>query len=106
VTLDEQTADTIPPAPPTMPAPADKTCGCGAVHDHFDWRHLPRLGVMRDDAEAAELRNCGCGSTIAVALCIVEGCSERATWATTDLLDYCSGHAREWLMAEAEAAAA
>lgn len=81
-----------------------KVCGCGIAHDHIGWSALPVAGVMRDDVEALELRNCPCGSTIAVQLCIVDGCGERPTYAADDLRDYCNAHAREWLMAEERAA--
>ena len=81
-----------------------KRCGCGLAHDAPSWSALPLAGVMRDDVEAIELRNCPCGSTLAIQVCIVEGCHERPTWAADDLRDYCNEHAREWLMAEERAA--
>lgn len=52
-------------APPRVPA--FKVCGCGAVYDATSWRALPYVGVQRlDDEPDLELRNCVCGSTIAV----------------------------------------
>jgi hypothetical protein len=78
-----------------------KTCGCGLTHSPEAWSLLPFVGVMRDDEEASELRNCGCGSTLSVPLCIVEGCTLRGSWKREDSLgDYCEGHINEWLMAE------
>jgi hypothetical protein len=45
-----------------------KTCGCGAVYRTVSWRKLPFVGFGGDDVEALELRNCVCGSTIAIVL--------------------------------------
>lgn len=53
---------------PTIPAPPPKACGCGLEHDYFAWSRLPYLGVMGDAHEAIELRNCACGSTLAIEL--------------------------------------
>lgn len=41
---------------------------CAPDHDSkfFDWEALPLLGIQPDDEEPLELRNCHCGSTIAV----------------------------------------
>ncbi len=60
-------ADEDPATYSTLPAPADKACGCGEVHDYYAWCRLPFVGVM-DDGEGGQLtlRNCGCGSTLAV----------------------------------------
>jgi hypothetical protein len=57
--------------------------------------------VQADEKGRLELRTCVCGSTIAVALCIVEGCPDRPTWTTELGADYCEAHALEWLRAEA-----
>lgn len=82
-------------------AQSDKKCGCGRVHDAEGWARLPICGVQSDGAERFELRHCECGSTIAVALCIVEGCSARPTWKVEpSLSDYCERHANEWLRAQ------
>jgi hypothetical protein len=43
-----------------------KRCGCGCEYTPEQWQALPYVGVMRDDVEALELRNCVCGSTLAV----------------------------------------
>lgn len=59
MTLHEQMADTVR-------APASKQCGCGANHDPFAWSRLPFVGVMADEEETIELRNCACGSTLAI----------------------------------------
>lgn len=48
------------------PAAQPKHCGCGLAHDSDAWSNLPYLGVMGDEADAFELRNCPCGSTLAV----------------------------------------
>ncbi len=102
MTEEEQGADTERPPPPTMPAPADKPCSCcAAVHDAFEWSRLPLLGVMRDDVEAAELRNCECHSTLAVPLCIERGCNERASWVADTLQAYCGRHVDGYLLDEA-----
>lgn len=97
VTLEEQLAPTVPPPPSTIPAPADKPCACGAVHDVFDWLHL---ALVAEAWEGLQLRNCRCNSTLSVELCIVDGCNERTIDAAPGLTDYCAGHADEWLMSE------
>lgn len=56
---------------PTLPAPSLgmllKQCACGAVHTHTEWIRLPFVGHQPDYVGGLlELRNCGCGSTIAV----------------------------------------
>lgn len=50
-----------------------KQCGtCGIEYDAYSWERLPVVGVMHVDrdeegpAEAIELRNCPCGSTLGV----------------------------------------
>lgn len=43
-----------------------KKCGCGLVHTAEAWEQLPFVGVMPEDF--IELRNCPCGSTLAIAL--------------------------------------
>jgi hypothetical protein len=43
-----------------------KKCGCGRVHTQEGWKQLPFVGVMHEDC--LELRNCPCGSTIALPL--------------------------------------
>jgi hypothetical protein len=43
-----------------------KRCGCGLTHDAAAWSCLPYVGVQRDEFEALELRNCPCGSTLAI----------------------------------------
>lgn len=43
-----------------------KKCGCGREHTKEDWKQLPLVGVMQEDF--LELRNCPCGSTIALPL--------------------------------------
>jgi hypothetical protein len=45
-----------------------KRCACGARYSLASWRRLVRRGVMQlgEDAPALELRDCACGSTIAL----------------------------------------
>lgn len=109
-------ASTLPPPPALSPLEVDavldvalatdlaallKRCGCGRVHDGEAWSRLPYCGVQEDGHERFELRHCECGSTIAVLLCAVNGCSSRPTWrAEPSLVDYCEAHVDEWLRAE------
>lgn len=60
---------TVPPPSraTTLPAPPLKPCGCGRSYDAFEWSRLPYVGVMGDEVETLELRNCvACNSTLAV----------------------------------------
>ena len=47
-----------------------KTCACGAVHDAARWAALEMVGRHHDDEFPVfpdlELRNCICGSTLAI----------------------------------------
>ena len=45
--------------------PPYKVCGCGAAYSSTDWQALPLRGVQ---AGELELRDCLCGSTLAVPL--------------------------------------
>lgn len=45
-----------------------KRCGCGRSYTAHEWRLLQFVGTMIDDVESCELRNCACGSTIAMAI--------------------------------------
>ena len=99
MTLDEQTADTVPPPRPTDPAPASKRCSCGASHDPYEWTQLPCLGVMGDEVDRLELRNCACLSTLAVQLCGAVGCEARSTYETDDG-PRCGEHERDWHMSD------
>jgi len=59
--LAEQLADTIPV--PAFP----KVCPCGARYSPRAWGELALVGRMDDgDGGDLELRNCACGSTLAV----------------------------------------
>ncbi|MDX6480338.1 MAG: hypothetical protein QOG85_848 [Gaiellaceae bacterium] len=51
-------------------APVEKRCRCGARYDAAGWLALPYLGVQQLDAgePRLELRNCTCGSTLAIEL--------------------------------------
>jgi hypothetical protein len=46
----------------------DVKCGCGRQYSSDEWIALPYVGVMADEVEVVELRNCVCGSTIGVVL--------------------------------------
>lgn len=50
-------------------------CGhCGAVYEDVEaWLRLPWKGQLELDGPALELRDCGCGNTIAVEATRVEG---------------------------------
>lgn len=51
------------PAPGTWP----KRCGCGVVHWSTSWETLKLVGTASyEPGELLELRNCGCGSTLAI----------------------------------------
>lgn len=42
-----------------------KACGCGCSYSASEWVALEYVGVMSDEVESLELRNCTCGSTVA-----------------------------------------
>jgi hypothetical protein len=59
----------LAPVRPTKQAPRDdatfpKRCRCGRQFDRAAWERLTYVGV--DEAFRLELRNCACGSTLAV----------------------------------------
>jgi len=71
--------DTIPSPPPsvriepmsgTFPAAPEcvKHCACGLSFDPTEWAALDYVGVSADEVQRLELRNCPCGSTLAVDL--------------------------------------
>jgi CheY-like chemotaxis protein len=75
----EQVLRPLPPSPEPAALPQDvvKRCGCGREFTRSQWVALPRCGRMhlaRRD-KAVELRNCACGSSLALQL---EGGSEPA----------------------------
>lgn len=45
-----------------------KTCSCGKRYNEAEWKRLPLVGEQDDGVERLELRNCSCGSTIAIVL--------------------------------------
>lgn len=53
------------PAPPTI-----KTCACTREYTAAEWEALKLIGIQDcgDGEEFAELRNCACGSTMAILL--------------------------------------
>ena len=52
-----------------------KQCSCGIEYTAEGWAKLPCRGVLDDGVERLEIRNCSCGSSIAVVL----GKSEKTT---------------------------
>jgi hypothetical protein len=54
-----------------------KRCGCGLEYDARSWSDLPLAGYQTDDIENLELRNCPCGSTLAVHLEALEWINAR-----------------------------
>jgi len=64
MTTDIETADTLPVGPLV------KVCGCGRTFSAHEWSLLHCLGSMVDEEGTIELRNCPCGSTIAVEIVI------------------------------------
>jgi hypothetical protein len=47
--------------------PVVKTCSCcGQKYTAPEWGSLPLCGYYQDEVERLELRNCRCGSTIAI----------------------------------------
>jgi hypothetical protein len=48
--------------------PWSKACGCGRTHSLAAWIALPLVGHQKDDVEDLELKDCQCGSTLAVLL--------------------------------------
>jgi hypothetical protein len=52
-----------------MSAGAFKACRCcGREYSLSPWRELAYVGIQDDGVEALELRNCACGSTLAIEL--------------------------------------
>lgn len=43
-----------------------RSCGCGLSFTVEEWVLLPLIGEMGDEIETVELRNCHCGSTLAI----------------------------------------
>jgi hypothetical protein len=43
-----------------------KKCSCGRTHDAADWTMLHLVGWQTIGDERLELRNCACGSTLAI----------------------------------------
>jgi hypothetical protein len=48
--------------------PWTKRCGCGNGYNLAAWMALPLVGHQKDDVEDLELKDCQCGSTLAVLL--------------------------------------
>lgn len=70
--------------PRPLPNQFPKRCTCckhGLSRTHLDWCALPLVGYMAEDELAIELRNCGCGTTLAIEVdltrCAAEGARER-----------------------------
>jgi hypothetical protein len=52
-------------------SPIIKVCSCGQEYTLEEWSALPYVGLFdidEDDDQAAEMRNCPCGSSIAIEL--------------------------------------
>lgn len=73
----EQLAETLPPMPAgdvdtviAVVLAADlapvKACRCGRTFALCEWRDLRLVGFMDDGVDVLELRDCPCGSTIAI----------------------------------------
>ena len=45
-----------------------KLCGCGRLYELQEWEKLHYVGDMDDTVEVLEMRNCVCGSTIAIVI--------------------------------------
>lgn len=45
-----------------------KRCSCGVAHDEASWSRLGMVGELDDGEERIEIRNCPCGSSIAILL--------------------------------------
>jgi transposase-like protein len=58
--------------PLDLPASFPKPCRCGIVHTRDTWKDLPLAGEMPDEGVTLELRNCPCGSTLAIELPLPE----------------------------------
>jgi len=43
-----------------------KTCACGLKYTRDEWELLPYRGVQETPDENLELRDCKCGSTLAI----------------------------------------
>lgn len=95
-------ADTMR-APPSLVPATVKVCSCGREYTAHGWSSLPLVGTMPGaDDQPIQLRNCvGCGSTIAIEMCVVTDCDRMRSWTAEGSLDgYCDDHVNEWLRAE------
>ena len=59
------TTNTRFPPPPRLPEIA-KVCSCGLHHTRHDWEDLETPGLWDLGDEVFDLRNCMCGSTMAL----------------------------------------
>ncbi len=57
-----------------------KHCGCGRIYTRHDWRKLPYVGVMIDEPNDLELRNCVCGSTLSMPIDMACAPTQRPTY--------------------------
>lgn len=54
-----------------VPVQFPKKCACGrTVASWTEWAKLPDKGFQVDEYESLNLRDCQCGSTLAVVICI------------------------------------
>lgn len=65
-----------------LTGPWPKACGCGRSYTEHEWSLLKYIGEMVDPEESCELRNCACGSTIAVAIDMAHADTERPGYTT------------------------
>jgi hypothetical protein len=70
--MNDAIPDTLRSPPPVgmtiRPDPVVKVCACGEVFSASQWSALRYVGEQDDGVERIELRNCPCGSTIAILL--------------------------------------
>jgi hypothetical protein len=81
-----------------------KRCACGVGHTADRWRRLRLLGVQDlGDGERAELRNCICGSTLAIELPSAGLLADLARVFSADAAEATSEHERAYLSSAAKA---
>jgi hypothetical protein len=81
-----------------------KRCACGVGHTADGWRRLRLLGVQDlGDGERAELRNCICGSTLAIELPSAGLLADLARVFSADAAEATSEHERAYLSSAAKA---
>ncbi len=51
-----------------QPSVWPKRCACGNPYSRSQWQKLALVGYQADEVETLELRDCTCGSTLAIAV--------------------------------------